>query len=1247
MKFSLFPVLACTLVSTILHRSASAQDFPDAMAPKETINLLADPEWKGFVANVNPAISQSTDPQKIWSIRPDGTLRVVGDAMGYLRTKQAYRDYHLVLDYKWGERTWGARSDKARDNGLMLHAYGPDGAYGTTWVNSIEVNVFEGGTGEILVLAATDKNGIKAPTRVTAEVVYDPNGKPVWKQGGQKEVFPPADKRMSRINWRDQDPNWKDVKGFRGAKDIENPVGEWNRMEVICEGSTMRVFVNGQFVNEATDCYPSAGYVALQTEDAELWVRRYELHPLGTFKEKWEEEKRSQDIAFDSSEGNVLPRRFPLSPEESAKLWHIGGDYDLQLVASEPLTCDPVDLTWDEQGRMFVAEMGDYPLPVEDGTFLSRIRLLTDTDGDGVMDKAVTWANGLNHVNGLLRTKNGLIVTTHTQILFLADTDGDDVADKREVLFTVNAPIHGQLQISSPRYGLDNHIWISNGLQAKWISSGGASEEKTDITRLNLRYDPRSGTIAPATGAGQFGGTLDDWNRHYYCSNRNPLMVSVMPLEAVRRNPQAGILVGHEDALPAASPVHPLHLTHTTTPGEAGTFTAACGLSVYRGELMPDLAGQVLVCEPTAELISRNRLTPRGSGFSAETIENGVDFIVSGDEWTRPVQVRNGPDGAIYICDMYRRFIDHPIYFPKEFADSHYMRAGLDQGRIWRLVPEGSKAPAPIALPMNDVSKLATLLTSENGATRTEAQRLLVEKQDRSVVPALEKLLADRTKPKTQAHALWTLSGLGALKAEHLRPLIESSDESGLLENALQVAFENGLVKELAPAFLKASKRDLPRFRFLYIALTPDSALLPDSKTLAAWILASPEDPWLRKAIFSSVPQSAAAILTELLARDEASSLAPSQVAAILHDFSSLIAARGNHQELAALLSRLGSESQTRQLAIVSGLSDGLSRSSLPQHSLAELIAAQIPELGEGTSRLLAVLDRAADIALDTHASDSDRLSALDLVRQGSWESRESTASKLITFSESSAIQSAACRLLSSGDPGRIGDFFFTRWSTLPPAAKSSALDILVAHPTTMQKLMEEMKSGKINRGLMPLPARRNAERSGKKEIRSLAHELFTSVNDNRSAVVTDYVKKVGKLSGDPSKGAHVFEKAACITCHRIGDLGTEVGPSLNDVKIKHAEAIISDILDPNRVVEERWISQVVETTDGRSLAGLLAGADASAVTLRMAGGITTTVPKAEVKALQSTGISLMPEGLEQVISPEEMADLIAFLKKR
>jgi putative membrane-bound dehydrogenase-like protein len=1224
--------------------SLSAQEL-GAIAPTQVVNLLADAGLEGFVAHLNPKVSLSDDPKKIWAIGENGVMRVSGEGMGYLRTKQAYRDYHLVIDYQWGERTLATRAERARDCGLLLHAYGPDGSYGETWMSCIEGQLIEGGSGDILVLASKAADGTIAPTKLTAEVKRDRDNEPVWAKASAKETFPEPGKTMARINWRDRDPGWADVKGYRGPKDLENPLGEWNRMEVICAGDTIRILLNGELVNEATDCHPSSGFIGLQSEFAACLIRRLELHPLGTFAEKWAAEEGSSDMGYSVSGESIMPRRLPLSPQESAKLWEVDGDFEIQLVASEPVTCDPVDVVWDAKGRMFVAEMGDYPIPVEDGgPFLSRIRLLSDTNGDGVMDEAVTWASGLDHVQGLLPMNGGILATTRTAILFLEDTDSDDIADVRKTLFTLNEPGHNQLQVSSPRYGIDNQVWLCNGLDGKQIYPGNEPDKTTDITRLNLRYDPRSGKIEPVTGAGQFGGTLDDYNRHFSCSNRNPIMFSVMPLVAVKRSPLAGIIVGHEDIQPPGAPVHPIALSHTTSAAHAGTHTAACGVGLYRGDLMPGLAGEIFVCDPTAQLVTRNRLIPNGASFTAERIGEKRDFLVSGDEWSRPVQVRSGPDGALYVCDMYRRFIDHARFFPEDFAKSHYMRAGFDQGRIWRLVPRGTKTAPFRALP-EETEELVALLESENGWTRTEAQRLLVEKQDTAAVPSLETQLKTAADPRTKAHALWTLAGLDALKADHLRPILTRAGESGLLENALLAAHEIGAVKELAAEILAATAKDAPRYRFLTLALNPE---LPYSgETLATQVAAAPTDAWLRKAIFTSTPQLANPILLTLLADQTFLAKPSAETIPVVTDFARLVAARGELTEIASLVATLAGEPGANQFALVSGLSEGLARSPLKQRSLAALIAARLPEVGEGTTALEGILAKASVIALDREATTDARIAALDLVAQRPWEEKKEVVASLIALTEPPAIQTAACRILSRDKRETVADFFFERWKTLTPAARTEALDLISASPSTGLILMRKMKAGEISPGLMPPMTRWSYGRSTNEEIKALALELFGQTDSDRAVLIASYRDTLTKHQGNPEKGALVFQKAACVTCHQVGGNGADVGPSLNDVKIKPAEALLTDILDPNRAVEERWISQALETTDGRILAGLVHGEDAAAVTLRVPGGVTMTVPKAEVKSLTSSGMSLMPVGLEAAITKEEMADLIAFLKKR
>jgi putative membrane-bound dehydrogenase-like protein len=270
---------------------------------------------------------------------------------------------------------------------------------------------------------------------------------------------------------------------------------------------------------------------------------------------------------------------------------------------------------------MFVADMRDYPLgpPKTGDPWLSRIQLLTDDDADGRMDKATTFADHMDNVQGLLPYNGGIIATTRSQILFLKDTNGDNVADEIKPLIKGFNPRHSQLQVSAPRWGLDGCVHFNNGLDAKEIYPADAPDKIVDVPGSNFKWDPKTGVITPTGGKGQYGGAFDDWGHHFYCSNRNPVMFTAMPYEAMLHNPQAGITQNYEDIAPAGAEtrVYPLKITHTTADAHAGTNTACSGLGVYRGQLMPELKNNVFVPDPTGQLITRYKITPNGSSMKA------------------------------------------------------------------------------------------------------------------------------------------------------------------------------------------------------------------------------------------------------------------------------------------------------------------------------------------------------------------------------------------------------------------------------------------------------------------------------------------------------------------------------------------------------------------------------------------------------------------------------------------------------
>lgn len=214
------------------------------------------------------------DPRGVFSVQK-GLLHISGNGFGYLRTTADYRDYHMVVEFKWGSRTWGNRKDRSRDSGVLVHATGPDGSGGGTWMASIESQIIEGGCGDFIVIGGKYADGKPVPSQITCEVTKDRDGEAVWKKGSRRQVF-----TSGRVNWFGRDPDWKDILGFRGKRDVEHVYGKWNRMEVTCRGDSIQIRINGVLVNEAHKVFPRSGKVLIQTEMAEMFVRRWELYPL-------------------------------------------------------------------------------------------------------------------------------------------------------------------------------------------------------------------------------------------------------------------------------------------------------------------------------------------------------------------------------------------------------------------------------------------------------------------------------------------------------------------------------------------------------------------------------------------------------------------------------------------------------------------------------------------------------------------------------------------------------------------------------------------------------------------------------------------------------------------------------------------------------------------------------------------------------------------------------------------------------
>ena len=465
-----------------------------------------------------------------------------------------------------------------------------------------------------------------------------------------------------------------------------------------------------------------------------------------------------------------LPPPKPLSPEEAMKTFAVEKGFRIELVASEPMIQAPVAMSFDDQGRLYVCEMRGYMHDLAGSTEkepTGRVSLLEDTDGDGRMDKATAFLDKVVMPRAVMAVNGGALIAVPPQLLFCKDTNGDGVADVKEVVATDFGTLGGQPEhmANSPVWAMDNSIW-SAGYSSRLKLRGGVWQKDVGL------------------GRGQWGLCQDDHGRLYFNYNSDMLRADLLPTEAFARNPLLRNATSINAKLAADQTLYATHPTPGVNRGyDSKTLsadgrltkpTATCGALIYRGDAFPAAyRGNAFVPEPAANLVKRFAMSEADGLVKATNTAKGSEFLTSTDERFRPVNACNGPDGALYLVDMYRGIIQHQSFL------THYLIANIqarkleqpfNMGRIWRIVPEGSSAK-PVK-----VTKDAKLLTHANGWVRDTAQRLIVESADASAVPALKELMQNES-AIAREHALWTLDGLAAITPDLVKTALTDKSE--------------------------------------------------------------------------------------------------------------------------------------------------------------------------------------------------------------------------------------------------------------------------------------------------------------------------------------------------------------------------------------------------------------------------------------------------------------------------------------
>lgn len=935
----------------------------------------------------------------------------------------------------------------------------------------------------------------------------------------------------------------------------------------------------------------------------------------------------------------------PLEPGEALETLRVPKGFKVDLVAAEPLLLDPVAFDWDTKGRLWVVEMADYPLGLdEEGSAGGRIRVLQDTDRDGTYDESILFAEGLNFPNGILTWRDGIIVTAAPDALFLQDRNGDGKADEseREVLLTGLTEGNQQLRANGLRWGLDNWVYVAaGGHHGKYgvdttIRSTRAGTD-TRVGSRDFRFRPDSGEVEPQSGPSQFGRNRDDWGQWFGTQNSRPLWHYVLPDQYLRRNPHYAPPEGRV-LLPGQvnPPIYPAKPPQKRFHGfdQSGRFTSACSGMIYRDDhLFPRSAesrfgwdrADAFSCEPFHNLVQRIGLTRANGTFTAERIgeEGEPDFFAGTDRWFRPVMVRTGPDGGLWVADMYRYMIEHPQWLPEKGKQEllpHY-REGDDRGRIYRIRRSGSKAAA---VPVLEESDLFSGLESSNGWVRDKAHQVLVWKGDDSVAPRLRKLANAAEDPRVRVQALSVLEGLDALEESDVLAALES-DHPGVRSRALRLA-EEMPSPSLAEAVLSLADDPDPAVR-LQCAFTVGA--LPSSagaaRVLTDWLQAS--DPFLVAAASSSLLPHFEFLVTSC--PDDASP--------------------AYREQLASTALALEEREAFRNLVrpVLERVPDTL---TLLDRLASRNLSADLLEKDEALGRAFAALvERAQERSADEKADVSDRIDAAALLARTS--SAQDSGIRFLAGRISSTTPPAefqeSLEALGRSAGKEVPGILLGAWSSLSPEARNGVAGVLLSRGDWTNAFLEAVENKQVRSGEIDPAVKTRLEKHPNRTTRTRATAVFASSKSGlRADVVGAYGASLEK-AGDVSRGEAVFQKA-CIACHKRGDAGTsEVGPDLATVADHPPEKLLANILDPNLDIQPGYHAYHCELRNGEQLFGLIAGESASGITLKQLDGTERNLLRNEIVSLKSADVSLMPEGLEATVSIEEMADLIAYLKAK
>ncbi len=943
---------------------------------------------------------------------------------------------------------------------------------------------------------------------------------------------------------------------------------------------------------------------------------------------------------------------YSATPEDSVRHFDIPTGMEIELVASEPQVIDPVAIRFDEHGRMWVVEMNDYP----SGNGVSRVKVLEDLDSDGTFETAHVFADDLVFATGIQPWKGGVIVTLAGQVVYFEDTDGDHQADQHEVWYSGFAEDNQQLRANHPRFGIDQKIYVANGLRGGVVTNPRVPDSvPLNISGMDFMFDPVTGEYQTVSGNGQYGLTFDDIGNRYVCSNRNPAMRIMIEDRYIKRYPSVPVVSVKKDVVNAGqdSAIYPLTKFWTTSNLHEGQFTAACGVMVYRGHRLPWLKDAILTCDPTGNLIHAEKIQSSSSDNSRYNYYGSYyygtptpqrEFLASKDHWFRAVSMRTGPDGCLYVVDMHRAVIEHPQWVPQELKDRKDARSGDDKGRIYRLKPINGRLEPKWnwSIGNHSTEELVLLLEHQNSWQRDTAFRLLAEQKSEEAVGFLGRLLNYSREPVARVLALRLLHGWDKLEPAQIMTAASHYDrrmrvhacivleehwmgttEQQTLARKLLTDRESAVRFQAILSFGDKVKHDSPTWNGLV------QAVIKDEYTTQAYLMASADD--IGKVVTTTLQRvSPTGVTAEQQAENvfrlyglAARSMTPEQRTVALQWIAEL-PTWANEQEIA-----IGDVRAARAML------ENFESKQVDWRSQVELL----PDQQKTSFNVLWMLSR--QWINDKETSEQLKREALQLLALG----RDADfLLKLFSKPEYAHYHVDILGLLHFEKDPVVWSNIISRFPSMAPAVKRAMIDVVLRNLNRTKQLLTELEMETISVNEIDATRMSRLTGSSNAEVANRAKALqATTVNADREAVLAEY-KAVLELEAFPREGEKIFRQN-CATCHRIGEIGNQVAPDISDSRTRQPLQLLTDILQPNKAIDNNYMHYSVLTKDGQILDGIITEETSSQITLMQPERKILPVLRTEIDEVQSRGVSLMPEGLEKKINHQQMADLISFIK--